>query len=100
MCYLKTHDLVSRILTSSSFMEHKASNNLSKIENFDAKNFDIVINCSNNLYFKKIFKKFIKRMNNNSIIYDFWSVINKSSKILNYKKSIFLFNYGSETNII
>ncbi len=75
-------------------------NNLSKIENFDAKNFDIVINCSNNLYFKKIFKKFIKRMNNNSIIYDFWSVINKSSKILNYKKSIFLFNYGSETNII
>tara|TARA_S200000501_G_scaffold268883_1_gene252605 strand:- start:150 stop:1475 length:1326 start_codon:yes stop_codon:yes gene_type:complete len=75
-------------------------NNLLKIKNFDTKNFDIVINCSNNLYFKKIFKKIINRMNKNSVIYDFWSVINKSSKILNYKKSILLFNYGSETNLI
>ena len=39
-------------------------------------------------------------MNKNSIIYDFWSVINKSSKILDKQKSILLINYGSETNLI
>lgn len=60
-------------------------NNLFQINNFKSKRFDLVINCSNNLYFKKLFKKLIKSMNNKSIIYDFWSVIYSSSKILNKK---------------
>ena len=75
-------------------------NNLIEIKNLNSKKFDIVINCSNNLYFKRLYKKLIKHMNKNSIIYDFWSVINKSSKILDKQKSILLINYGSETNLI
>ena len=75
-------------------------NNLIKIKNLNSKKFDIVINCSNNLYFKRLYKKLIKQMNKNSLIYDFWSVINKSSKILDKQKSILLINYGSETNLI
>ena len=61
--------------------------------------FDLVINCSNNEYFLKVFKKGNIVMRKSSLIFDYWSRINNFSKLIDNKLKCYLINYGSEYSI-